>query len=128
MRLKSYILNNSFAVKGFLRYISQMQKIKMKLGRTKNKFRQLQMRSDNSGQHRTFPKCGRASKCWNSKNSPGCVQFKMAASRGLCLGQALLRRAVVQRPQAAQVLLGIRRGKCLSYTFFKIVTLEQLQR
>lgn len=49
MRLKSYILNNSFAVKGFLRFISQMQKIKMKLGRTKNKFRQLQMRSDNSG-------------------------------------------------------------------------------
>ena len=52
----------------------------------------------------------------------------MAASRGLCLGQALLRRAVLQRPQAAQVLLGIRRGKCLCYTFFKIVTLEQLQR
>lgn len=52
----------------------------------------------------------------------------MAASRGLCLGQALLRRAVLQRPQAAQVLLGIRRGKCLSYTFFKIVTLEELQR
>lgn len=52
MRLKSYILNNSFAVKGFFEiyFVSAKNQNEADCcGRTENKFPQLEMRSDNSG-------------------------------------------------------------------------------
>ena len=52
MRLKSYILNNSFAVKGFFEIYFLSAKNQNEADccpRIENKFPQLEMRSDNSG-------------------------------------------------------------------------------
>lgn len=68
------------------------------------------MTSDHFGETSVNPELFRCE--GNGKNARMSVGFNMAAHRGLCLGQVLLRRTVLQRPQ---VLLGIRKGKfCLS--------------